>query len=201
MTSATLLLIFIILAYLIGSLSSAIIACRFMGLPDPRTRGSGNPGATNVLRLAGKRLAICVLLGDTIKAIIPLFLAKLVNMPLADLAWVGLAAFLGHLFPLFFGFKGGKGVATALGILLVLAWPLALVALATWLVIAFLFRYSSLAAVITAVLVPLYAIWLANSAVYPAVLIMSLLLLARHINNIRRLIAGMETKIGSKKST
>jgi len=192
-----LILFFVVLliaAYLCGSISSAILACKLMGLPDPRTQGSGNPGATNVLRMAGKKLAIVVLVGDALKGAIPVLVAKLF-LPPQLLGWVALAAFLGHLFPVFFQFKGGKGVATAIGGILALAWPLGLALIATWLLFAFLFRYSSLAALIAAALVPVYAYWLAPPGNYLPLIVMSVLLIYRHHSNIRNLLAGTESKI------
>ena len=134
-------------AYLLGSLSGAIIICKVLGLPDPRTQGSGNPGATNILRQNGKKQAIITLLVDVFKGVIAVLVAKLIISDEAILASVGVAVFLGHLYPIFFHFRGGKGVATAFGVLMMLAWPVSLAALATWFVMAALFRYSSLAAI------------------------------------------------------
>lgn len=142
-------LIFMLFAYLLGSLSSAIIVCKLARLPDPRTQGSGNPGASNVLRIGGKRLAGIVLLGDLLKGWIPVILAKFFGLPFACLAWIAFFAFIGHLFPIFFGFRGGKGVATALGGLLALAWPIGLIGLLSWCVILLLFRYISVASMIS----------------------------------------------------
>lgn len=170
-----------------------------MKLPDPRQMGSGNPGATNVLRFAGKGLAIYVLLGDILKGVIPVVLAKLAGVPAHWLGWVALAAFLGHLFPIFFNFKGGKGVATAFGGILALTWPLALLLIITWLLVAAIFRYSSLAAVIACLMTPIYGFWLIGTGNYLPLLIICTLLLMRHFENIQRLLAGMESKIGTKK--
>jgi glycerol-3-phosphate acyltransferase PlsY len=194
MISPTLL---VISAYLLGSLSAAIIICKLLGLPDPRTQGSRNPGATNVLRIAGKRTATIVLLGDLLKGIIPVFATRALDADQYTLAAVGLAAFLGHLYPLYFGFHGGKGVATALGVLLGLAWPVAAAVLATWLVIAKLFRISSLAAIIAAAAAPLYT-WLLEDSIPLLVMIcvISTLLLWRHRGNMQRLFSGAEGKIG-----
>lgn len=194
-----LLLFFILFAYLIGSLSCAIIFCKLLNLPDPRTQGSGNPGATNVLRFGGRKLAIVVLLGDILKGAIPVILAKLAGLSDELLGWVALAAFIGHLFPIFFRLQGGKGVATALGGLLALAWPLAILVIVTWLIVALIFRYSSLASITAAALLSLYAYWLAPRGTYLAILTMCILLIARHYQNIQRLIAGKEGKIGKKK--
>lgn len=193
-----LFLIFLIGSYLLGSVSSAVIACKIMGLPDPRSQGSGNPGATNVLRIAGKKLAIIVLLCDLLKGMIPVLIAKAVGLPIFELGWIALAAFLGHLFPIFFGFKGGKGVATAFGAIVALSWPLGLALLATWLAVAAVFRYSSLAALTTAVLAPVYAYWLLCPKNYLPVLIISVLLILRHHRNIWNLWKGQESKIGAK---
>jgi len=189
----------IIFAYLIGSLSSGTISCKLMGLPDPRTMGSQNPGATNVLRTGSKKAAIFTLLGDSIKGIIPVLLARLLNLDAYIIGMVALAAFLGHLFPVFFRFQGGKGVATAFGAMLALSLTLGIAVLITWLVIAALFRYSSLAALISALLAPAYAIWLTNPTYAIALSLMGLLLIVRHYPNLRRLIAGKESKINFRK--
>lgn len=186
-----------IAAYLIGSLSAAVIVCKVLRLPDPRTQGSRNPGATNVLRFGGKKAAAIVLAGDTLKGLLPMLIAKLLHVDDNVLAAVGLAAFLGHLYPLFFGFQGGKGVATALGVLLGVAWPVALAAVATWLMVAKVFRISSLAALTAALLTPVF-FWL-DHAPQPLLImswVISLLLLWRHRGNIQRLITGEEGRIG-----
>jgi glycerol-3-phosphate acyltransferase PlsY len=184
-------------AYLIGSLSAAIIICKLMGLPDPRTQGSRNPGATNVLRIAGKKTAALVLLGDMLKGLIPLLAARAFDVEDHILAAVGLAAFLGHLYPIYFGFHGGKGVATSLGILLGLSWPLAAAVLATWLFMARVFRISSLSALTAAIAAPLYTWILLDSApLLVMVCVISAMLLWRHRGNIQRLISGAEGKIG-----
>ena len=194
MTIATLLAVG---AYLIGSLSAAIIICKLMGLPDPRTQGSRNPGATNVLRIAGKKAAALVLLGDMLKGFIPLLVARAFDVEDHILAAVGLAAFLGHLYPIFFGFHGGKGVATSLGILLGLSWPLAAAVLATWLFMAKVFRISSLSALTAAIAAPLYTWFLLDSApLLVMVCVISAMLLWRHRSNIQRLISGAEGKLG-----
>jgi len=184
-------------AYLIGSLSAAIIICKLMGLPDPRTQGSRNPGATNVLRIAGKKAAALVLLGDMLKGFIPLLVARAFDVEDHILAAVGLAAFLGHLYPIFFGFHGGKGVATSLGILLGLSWPLAAAVLATWLFMAKVFRISSLSALTASIAAPLYTWLLLDSApLLVMVCVISAMLLWRHRSNIQRLISGAEGKLG-----
>ncbi|HFQ92142.1 MAG TPA: glycerol-3-phosphate 1-O-acyltransferase, partial [Chromatiales bacterium] len=149
----------VLLAYLLGSLSSAIIMCRIFSLPDPRSQGSGNPGATNVLRFGGKKIAIMVLTGDILKGLIPVLVATYAGLTSAGIAVVGVAAFLGHLYPVFFGFQGGKGVATALGVLLGMSWLLGLAMIAVWVVMAMIFRISSLAAITAAICAPLFT-WL-----------------------------------------
>lgn len=189
----------IALGYLFGSLSAAIIICRLLGLPDPRSEGSNNPGATNVLRIGGKKAAAMTLIGDLVKGLIPIVIARTVTDDPVTLALVAMTAFLGHLYPLFFGFRGGKGVATAFGVLLGLAWPVALAVLGTWLLVAFISRISSLSALTAAALSPLFAWWLAP---YPAFIIMMaamvLLLIWRHRSNIRNILNGTEKRIGQK---
>lgn len=186
------------IAYLFGSLSTAIISCKIMGLPDPRSQGSGNPGATNVLRYGGKKVAIVTLLGDIAKCAIPVLLAKWVGLDEVALALVAFAAFLGHLYPVFFHFKGGKGVAAALGCWLALAWPVGLLLLGTWLCIAVITRYSSLAALITALIAPFYAWYFTSDTFASMTACMSLLLIYRHAKNIQNLYRGKEGKIGKK---
>ena len=186
-------------AYLMGSLSSAIIVARAMGLPDPRTQGSRNPGATNVLRYGGKRAAAITLGGDVLKGLIPVLVAQWVGAGDRTLAAVSLAAFLGHLYPVFFGLRGGKGVATALGVLLGVSWPVGVAAAATWLGMALLFRISSLAALTAALLAPLYLWWWRPSgALLIAVVLISVLLFWRHRSNIQNLAHGTEDKIRLK---
>lgn len=188
----------ILLAYLVGSVSSAIVVCRLMRLGDPRQGGSGNPGATNVLRLAGKGPAAATLVGDWLKGTVPVALAWALTGDPVVAGAAGLAAFFGHLFPVFFRFQGGKGVATGFGVLL--AWsPAALVAAAaTWLGIAAAFRYSSLAAVVAFAMVPIYVLWLAQSPVLTAAAaLLTIALVWRHRDNIVRLAAGEESRIGS----
>jgi len=186
----------IILAYLIGSVSGALIVCRMMGLPDPRTQGSGNPGATNVLRHGGKKAALITLCLDILKGVIAVWIAKLVITEVVILASVTAAVFVGHLYPIFFQFRGGKGVATAFGALLALIWPVGLAALATWLITTLLFRYSSLSAITTAILTPAYLFWFTGVLEYIVMsVIISALLLWRHRSNIRNLLTGKEDKI------
>ena len=191
------------MGYLIGSISFAVILSRAFGLPDPRSYGSGNPGATNVLRTGKRAAAALTLIGDTGKGWIAVYLAQRFasdyGVGEAGIAGVALAAFLGHLFPLYFRFQGGKGVATALGILLsVNAW-LGLAVLATWIAVAAIFRYSSLAALTAALLAPVYSVWLIGvDAMTAAAAAMSLLLIWRHRANLQRLLAGQEGKIGKR---
>ncbi len=194
------LLIASIIAYLIGSLSSAIIVARCLNLPDPRLQGSRNPGATNMLRIGGKRAAAITLIGDAAKGFIPVLFTKIVLLDPTIVACVAFAAFLGHLFPLYFRFQGGKGVATLLGCLLALAWPVALAWMLAWLLVAAIFRYSSLAALIASVLAPVF-IWLDTGSLpyLTAVTVMVVMLLIRHHENIQRLLAGTEKQIGKRK--
>lgn len=177
-----------------GSLSSAIIVSKCTGLPDPRTQGSGNPGASNILRLGGKKLAIIVLLGDVLKGLIPVGLAKLCGLPLAALAWIAFFAFIGHLYPIFFGFRGGKGVATGLGGLIALAWPIGLIGLFSWGVVLFLFRYISVASMLASILTFLYVFYKYPLPVYLPIFLMTILLVTRHFSNIQRLFLGTEPK-------
>jgi len=189
----------LIAAYLIGSIPSAIVVAKLLGLPDPRTTGSSNPGATNVLRYAGKTAAALTLAGDVAKGAVVIALVRSLAADPLVVALAGLAVFLGHLYPVFFGFRGGKGVATALGVWLVLAPAVGALLLATWLAVALVSRYSSLAALSAALLAPVYVWWLAPLGVYIALgAAMSLLLLWRHRTNIRNLLAGTETRIGAK---
>jgi glycerol-3-phosphate acyltransferase PlsY len=190
-------------AYLIGSLSFAVIVSRVMGLNDPRTYGSGNPGATNVLRSGNKTAAILTLLLDALKGFVPVFLVSQFGarygLGEGTVAMVGLAAFLGHLWPVFFKFAGGKGVATAAGVLLGINPWLGLATLATWALIAFFFRYSSLAALVSAVFAPFYQLLIWGSGPEAiAITVMGLLLVWRHAPNIQKLFAGTESKLGQK---
>lgn len=188
--------VMIFAGYLAGSLSAAIITCRLMGLDDPRTQGSGNPGATNVLRVGGKKAAAITLLGDVIKGMIPVVAAQMMSAPPLILALVAFAAFLGHLYPVFFGFRGGKGVATAFGILVALAWPVGLALLATWLIMAKVFNISSLAALVAACLSPLFMWLLAPQIEFISVAaVVSIMLVWRHRSNIKFLFDGSEGKI------
>jgi len=191
------------LAYLLGSLSFAVIVSKAMRLDDPRSYGSGNPGATNVLRSGNKLAAILTLLLDALKGVVAVLVARALAPRLGlsetTIALAGLAAFLGHLYPVFFRFQGGKGVATAAGVLLALNGWLGLASLGTWLVVALATRYSSLAALVTAVLAPVYTWWLVGDVrVVALVAVMSALLVWRHRSNIAKLRSGTEAKLGSK---
>lgn len=183
-------------AYLFGSLSSAIITSRLMGLPDPREQGSKNPGATNVLRLGGKKAAIITLLGDILKGLLPLLIAKALGAVPVVLALVGLAAFVGHLYPVFFGFKGGKGAATAGGVFYGYGWLVGLLVMLTWIAVAFLTRISSLSALIASALAPVYIWFLIGSPeLVAASIVMAAILFWRHRENIQRILRGEESKI------
>lgn len=186
-----------IAAYLVGSISSAILVARAMGLPDPRGEGSGNPGATNVLRYGGKLAGGLTLLGDGAKGTLPVVAAVLIGLPEPGLAAVGLAAFLGHVFPVFFGFRGGKGIATGLGVLLGWSWLVFGAVVVTWLVVAAIGRMSSLAALVAFLVAPVY-IQLIDATPWVAVaaLVMTAATYWRHTGNIRRIAAGTEPKIG-----
>lgn len=199
MITATLL---IIAAYLLGSVSSAIIVCRLMGLPDPRTQGSNNPGATNVLRIGGKKAAAITLLGDSLKGLIPMLVGHALGAGPAVLAGIGLAAFIGHLYPVFFGFKGGKGVATALGVQFGLYWPIGLCVAAVWLFVAKVLKISSLSGLISMALAPVF-VWLFwdEKALIGMQLIITGLLIWRHRSNIRNLLDGTEDRISAKASS
>lgn len=193
--------LFIVGAYLLGSLSFAVIVSRKMGLDDPRAYGSGNPGATNMLRSGSKSAAALTLAGDALKGLVAVWVVKSLGpqfgMSSSLIAWCGLAAFIGHVFPVFFGFRGGKGVATAMGVWLGFNVWLGLAFIATWLTMASLFRISSLAALIAAAAAPIYAGMILGWNIFAVVtLAMSALLVYRHKSNIQKIIAGTETRIG-----
>jgi glycerol-3-phosphate acyltransferase PlsY len=191
-----------VLAYLFGSISSAIIVCRILGYPDPRTTGSNNPGATNVLRIASKGAAITTLIGDFLKGLIPVLISLQLTSDTLILALVGFGAFLGHLFPLFFQFKGGKGVATAIGVFSGISWQLALCLFLIWLAVAVTTRLSSLAALTATALAPVIIFWLLMDNYYVLVsILIGLFLFWRHRENIRRLRNGTETKINLGKKS
>ena len=188
-------------SYLLGSVPFAVLSSRLFGLADPRTYGSGNPGATNVLRSGNKKAALVTLLGDALKGWLAVFLAQHFGLSDATIALVALAVFLGHLFPLFLKFKGGKGVATAAGVLLALDPWLGLLTLATWLLVAYVSRYSSLAALLAALLAPLYAATLHGAdSLFGVVVLIALALIAKHWGNLQRLMAGQEGRIGGSKA-
>ena len=194
----------VVAAYLIGSLSFAVIVSKFYGLDDPRNYGSGNPGATNVLRSGRKKAAALTLLGDALKGLVAVLLARWLqsHFGLSDevVAAVAVAVLVGHMWPLFFGFKGGKGVATALGVLLALSWPVALICAAVWLIMAFGLKISSLAALAATVISPLAAMFLVQQPSWQAAIaVIAALVLLRHRSNIQNLLSGKESKIGSGK--
>jgi glycerol-3-phosphate acyltransferase PlsY len=200
-----------VLSYLLGSLSFAVIVSKFMGLSDPRSYGSKNPGATNVLRSGNKKAAVLTLLFDAVKGWVPVVWVLQHGAPFelseGTAAAAGLAAFLGHLYPIFFRFQGGKGVATALGVLMGVSPLLGLFVALTWLGIAWFFRYSSLAALLAAILAPVYYAlladvlwWSFNGATLALLCAMGVLLVWRHRDNVNRLIAGTESKLGAKKN-
>ena len=200
----------VVLAYLLGSLSFAIIVSRMMGLKDPRSYGSNNPGATNVLRSGSKTAAVATLLLDGLKGWLPVVLVKWFGKDYGlddgTVAAVAFAAFLGHLFPVFFKFKGGKGVATAAGALLGIEWLLGLATLATWLIVAYFTRYSSLASMASAVFAPLFYLlgnrgpWYTDRSILLAIFMIGLLLVIRHRENINKLVQGKESKLGFGKN-
>ena len=198
----------VLAAYLIGSLSFAVIVSRLMGLNDPRSYGSKNPGATNVLRSGNKAAAVATLLLDALKGWLPVMLVKWLGADYGlgggTVAAMGLAAFLGHLYPVFFGFKGGKGVATAAGVLIGINWVLGLATLATWLIVAYFSRYSSLASLAAAVFSPLFylfgdrAAWYVDKSILMMLVVISALLVYRHRDNINKLLKGTESRLGAK---
>ncbi len=199
-TGTALFIAAVVAAYLIGCIPFAVVVSKAFGLADPRSFGSGNPGATNVLRTGNKLAAFLTLFGDAAKGAMAIGVAILLGIPADLLGWIGFIAFMGHVFPVTLGFKGGKGVSTSAGVLLALYWPLGLATLGTWLFMAFTLRYSSLSAITAALLAPVYAVFmvLPTSVVVPITL-MVVVLLTKHAGNFRRLLAGQETKIGSKK--
>ncbi len=184
-------------AYLLGSLSAAILVCKILGLSDPRAGGSGNPGTTNVMRLHGNKAALLTLTGDIIKGIIPVLIAKVIVSSEFIIALSGLAAFLGHIFPIYFKFKGGKGVATLIGVLFATHWLLGAIYVAIWLLTAAIFRYSSLAALIATFSIPVYTYFLEQNLQYAiSFSIITAILFWRHKSNIYKLFCGKEKKIG-----
>jgi glycerol-3-phosphate acyltransferase PlsY len=190
---------FAALAYLIGSISTAIITCKIMGLNDPRTIGSRNPGATNVLRHGSKKAAIITLTGDMLKGLLPVLIVTQFQADPLSVAAVGLFAFLGHLFPLYYGFKGGKGVATYYGVILGMNWQVGIIAIAIWLTVAALMKISSLSALVSITSTP-FVLWYFSQSVELSSIaaLMSVLVVWRHLSNIRSLLKGEEAKIGQK---
>ena len=183
-------------AYLLGSISAAIIVCKTLGLSDPRTGGSGNPGTTNVMRLYGKKAAFLTLVGDIFKGIIPVLLAKVIVNSEFIIAICGLATFLGHIFPIYFKFEGGKGVATLIGILFATHWLLGVSYIITWILTALIFRYSSLAALIAALPIPIYSYFIEHNNQYTiSFAVITIILFWRHKPNIYNLLKGKEDKI------
>jgi acyl phosphate:glycerol-3-phosphate acyltransferase len=194
------LALYVVASYLIGSLSAAILVCRALGKGDPRQVGSGNPGATNVLRAFGKFPAALTLVGDVAKGLLPVWFGVVLGLPTYAIAGAGLAAFLGHLFPVFFGFRGGKGVATLIGVQFGFDWRIAMSFIVSWLFVAAVTRYSSLAALVATASAPIVAYLLKlPTALILALLVMTIAVFARHRPNIQRLLAGSEGKIGAKK--
>ncbi len=192
-------LLYALAGYLVGSMSTAIITCKLMGLKDPRSVGSKNPGATNVLRHGGKKAAIITLIGDMLKGLLPVVLVSMVEPAAAAIAVTGLGTFLGHVYPVYYGFQGGKGVATFYGALLGFNWITGLAALLIWLLVAALFRLSSLSALVSALAAPFVLWYVSHSVELTATLVaMSLLLFWRHRSNIQDIIEGKEHKIGPK---
>lgn len=187
-------LLYMIFAYLLGSISSAVLFCRLAGLPDPRTQGSNNPGATNVLRIGGKLVALSVLIFDVLKGMLPVWLGYYLQFSHFELGMIALAACLGHIFPIFFKFKGGKGVATAFGAIVPIGWSVMGVMLGCWLMVFLISGYSSLSAVITALVIPFYVWWFKPEFTFPVALVCCLLVY-RHHDNIQRLWRGQEDKM------
>lgn len=191
-------IICLIISYLIGSVSCAILVAKLAHLPDPRTHGSKNPGATNVLRLSGKKYAALVLLGDMLKGVLPVLLARGLGLSLNSQAWVGIVAILGHIYPIYFRFEGGKGIATVVGALLALSMPLGFSFIGCWLIVSLMSGYSSLGSIIATLIMPIFTAFWAQPAFWPMSFI-ALLLLYRHRHNIQRLIKGTESKLNFKK--
>lgn len=197
MSSIALTIGFAVLGYLLGSVSTAVVICRALGLPDPRGEGSGNPGATNVLRIGGRLPAALTLAGDFLKGTLPVLITRAITDDMAAIAAVGLAAFAGHLYPIFFGFRGGKGVATGLGVLLGWSWMALVLTGGSWLLVALLTRLSSFSALMAFLLAPSFLWWTTHSVVLVGTMaIMTLMLYWRHRSNIANLVTGKEKKIG-----
>lgn len=190
-------LFYMLFAYLLGSISSAILLCRIVGLPDPRVAGSHNPGATNVLRLGGKWVALIVLIFDILKGMLPVWGGYYLGLTHFELGMVALGACLGHIFPIFFKFKGGKGVATAFGAIAPIGWGVDILMFGTWSVVFLLSGYSSLSAVITAIVMPFYVWWYKPEFTFPVALVCCMLIY-RHHDNIQRLWRNQEDKVWNK---
>ena len=186
-------------AYLVGSFSTAIVTCKILGIDDPRKTGSNNPGATNVLRYGGKKAAIITLLGDMLKGLIPVLIAVQLQADMLTIALTGLFALLGHVFPIYYGFKGGKGVATFYGVIFGINWQLGLIAIAIWLIVATLFKISSLSALVSIFIAP-FALWYFSHSIEltSAVALMSIIVFWRHTKNIQQLLQGKENKINTR---
>lgn len=190
-------LFYMLCAYLLGSISSAILICRVAGLPDPRQNGSNNPGATNVLRIGNRKSALAVLIFDMLKGMIPVWAGYYLGLTQFELGMVALGACLGHIFPIFFQFKGGKGVATAFGAIAPISWTVAGSMFGTWIFVFLVSGYSSLSAVISALLVPFYVWWFKPEFTFPVALVCCLLIY-RHHDNVQRLWRGQEDKVWAK---
>lgn len=199
MTIDMLSAVYILMSYLTGSISSSILTARLMNLPDPRSLGSGNPGATNMLRTGNRKAAAITLLGDLLKSLIPLLVARTFNVEIYILCLMGLAAILGHMYPLYYRFDGGKGVATTLGTLLGLYWPLAVIWVVIWLITAKLFNYSSLAALVATSLLPVASFLLGQPSIVTVIcIVISVFIIWRHRTNIKKIMDGGESKIKNK---
>ncbi len=189
----------IVFAYLLGSLNAAIIICKLVKLADPRAQGSGNAGATNVLRYGSKKLAAVVMLVDLLKGVIPVMIAKFFLIHGLSLSLIAVVTVLGHIYPVFFRFQGGKGVATTLGAILGLSWVVGLIIILTWLIVAIVFKFSSLAALVSITLSPLYLLFWSNPQYILPMFILTLIIMYRHRSNIQRLLKGEEPRINRKK--
>lgn len=193
-------LIYALAAYLLGSISTAIITCKLMGLKDPRRVGSNNPGATNVLRHGGKKAAIITLLGDMLKGLLPVLIVSHLDPAAEAVSITGLSAFLGHIYPVYYRFKGGKGVATFYGVLLGINWMAGIAALVVWLLVAFVFKMSALSALVSALASPFIVWYITNTNILiVTTMLMTLVLYWRHRSNISNMLAGKEHRIGEKK--
>lgn len=194
-------IICLVIAYAIGSVSSGVLISKYLGGADPRSSGSGNPGATNVLRLNGRNQAILVLVADILKGVIAILIARLFRVTGFELALVGFAAVVGHVFPAFFQFKGGKGVATMMGVVLALSFWVGLFTIITWVVVAVVFRYSSLAALVAVALAPFYALFFSSPTYFIPLAFTTALIVWKHLDNIQKLRSGTEDKIDFSKFT